>query len=67
MGDRPRQAYPSDVAPYLCLIGEDAPQREHGRREVLTGLRWLAIGAAEPTAAVPDGGRSHETEHVLLT
>ena len=46
----PRQAYPSDVtdpewafiAPYLCLLPEDVPQREHGLREVFNGLRWVA-------------------------
>lgn len=45
-----RKAYPSDVsdeewaliAPYLTLISEDAPQREHSLREVFNGLRWIA-------------------------
>jgi transposase len=44
------KAYPSDVsdeewafvAPYLTLMTEDAPQREHSLREVFNGLRWLA-------------------------
>jgi len=44
-----RKPYPSDVsddewafvAPYLTLMREDAPQREHSLREVLNGLRWL--------------------------
>jgi len=43
-----RQAYPSDVsddegafvAPYLTLMTEDAPQREHSLREVFNGLRY---------------------------
>src|ERR1043165_7048160 len=44
-----RKPYPSDVsdeewalvAPYLTLMNEDAPQREHPLREVFNGLRWL--------------------------
>jgi transposase len=44
-----RQAYPSDVsddewafvAPYLTLMREDAPQREHPLREVFNGLRYV--------------------------
>jgi transposase len=44
-----RKAYPSDVsdeewafiAPYLTLMSEDAPQREHSLREVFNGLRWI--------------------------
>src|SRR5687768_4681085 len=44
-----RKAYPSDVsdeewefvAPYLALVREDAPQRDHDLREVLNGLRWV--------------------------
>ncbi|MBD3883719.1 IS5 family transposase [Phormidium tenue FACHB-886] len=44
-----RKAYPTDVsdeewafvAPYLTLMAEDAPQREHSLREVFNGLRWL--------------------------
>jgi transposase len=45
-----RRPYPSDVsdeewafvAPYLTLMTEAAPQREHPLREVFNGLRWLA-------------------------
>ena len=41
--------YPSDVsdeewsfvAPYLTLMTEDAPQRDHELREVFNGLRWI--------------------------
>src|SRR5215216_7125919 len=41
--------YPSDVsdeewafvAPYLALVREDAPQRNHELREVFNGLRWI--------------------------
>lgn len=29
------------VAPYLTLMTEEAPQREHSLREVFNGLRWL--------------------------
>src|SRR5512134_3034916 len=44
-----RKAYPSDVtddewafvAPYLTLMKDDAPQREHDLREVFNGLRWI--------------------------
>jgi transposase len=44
-----RKAYPSDVsddewalvAPYLTLMREDAPQREHELREVFNGLRYV--------------------------
>jgi transposase len=50
-----REAYPngvsddegSFVAPYLTLMTEDAPQREHSVREVFNGLRWpVRAGAA---------------------
>jgi transposase len=45
-----RKAYPSDVsdeewafaAPYLTLMSEEAPQRDHPLREVFNGLRYLA-------------------------
>lgn len=44
-----QRAYPSDVtddewafvAPYLTLMKEDAPQREHSLREVFNGLRYV--------------------------
>lgn len=44
-----RKGYPSDVsdeewafiAPYLTLMKEDAPQREHALREVYNGLRYI--------------------------
>jgi len=44
-----RKAYPSDVtdeewafvAPYLTLMKEDAPQREHDMREVFNAVRWI--------------------------
>ena len=34
------------MAPYLTLMREDAPQREHPLREVFNGLRWLARAGA---------------------
>lgn len=47
--DKPRKVYPSDVSdeewafvvPYLTLMREDAPQREHPLRDVFDALRWL--------------------------
>jgi transposase len=44
-----RKPYPSDVseeewefaAPYLCLMKEDAPQRQHSLREVFNALRYF--------------------------
>jgi transposase len=45
----PRKAYSTDVTdaewtfllPYLCLMREDAPQREHPLRELFNALRYL--------------------------
>ena len=50
-----RRPYPSDVtddewafvAPYLTLMKEDAPQREHSLLEDCNGLRWLVRTGAE--------------------
>ena len=47
-----RKPYPSDVtdeewdfvAPYLTLMTEDAPQREHSLREVFNGMRYVVRG-----------------------
>jgi transposase len=44
-----RNGYPRDIsdeewhflAPYLTLMTEDAPQRDHSLREVFNGLRWI--------------------------
>lgn len=44
-----RKHYPSDIsdeewdfaAPYLTLMKDDAPQRDHDLREVFNGLRWI--------------------------
>jgi transposase len=54
MDESPRKAYPSDVsddewafvAPYLTLMKEDAPQREHSLREVFNGARWVVRAGA---------------------
>lgn len=50
-----RKPYPSDVtdeewdllAPYLTLMRDDAPQREHDLREVFNALRWLVRTGAQ--------------------
>jgi transposase len=50
-----RKPYPSDVsddewafvAPYLTLMTEEAPQREHSLREVFNGLRYLVRTGAQ--------------------
>ncbi len=50
-----KQPYPSDVsddewafvAPYLTLMTEDAPQREHSLREVFNGLQWIVRSGAQ--------------------
>jgi transposase len=55
-----RKPYPSDVsdeewafvAPYLTLMREDAPQREHALREVFNGLRWI-VRAGAPWRMLP--------------
>ena len=56
-----RNAYPSDVsdeewalvAPYLTLMTEDAPQREHPLREVFNGLRYI-VRAGAPWRMMPN-------------
>ena len=56
-----RKAYPSDVsedewafvAPYLTLMTEQAPQREHSLREVFNGLRWL-VRTGSPWRYLPN-------------
>ena len=50
-----RRTYPSDVsdeewafvAPYVTLMTEEAPQREHSLREVFNGLRWIVRTGAQ--------------------
>jgi transposase len=34
------------VAPYLTLMGPDAPQRTHDLREVFNALRWIVRAGA---------------------
>jgi transposase len=56
-----RKTYPSDVsddewafvAPYLTLMSEDAPQRDHSLREVFNGLRWI-VRAGAPWRMMPN-------------
>lgn len=56
-----RKPYPSDVtddewafvAPYLTLMREDAPQREHKLREVFNGLRWI-VRTGSPWRYMPN-------------
>jgi transposase len=56
-----RKPYPSDVsddewafvAPYLTLMSEEAPQREHALREVFNGLRWI-VRAGAPWRMLPN-------------
>jgi len=53
-------AYPSDVsdeewsfvAPYLCLLPEDAVQRRHDLRTVFNALKWL-VWTGAPWRALP--------------
>src|SRR5713101_7713737 len=74
-----RKGYPSDVsddewafvAPYLTLISEAAPQREHSLREVFNGLRWLVRTGAEwrflPHDLPPWGVVYQQTQRWLKT
>jgi transposase len=56
-----RKSYPSDVTddewsfvvPYLTLMREDAPQREHSLREVFNGLRWI-VRTGSPWRYIPN-------------
>ena len=56
----PRKPYPTDVsdeewsfaAPYLTLMNQHAPQREHDLREVFNALRWL-VRAGAPWLLTP--------------
>ena len=55
-----RKPYPSDVtdeewafvAPYLTLMKEDAPQREHDLREVFNGVRYV-VRTGAPWRSMP--------------
>jgi transposase len=55
-----RDTYPSDVsdeewsfvAPYLTLMTEDAPQRDHSLREVFNALRWV-VRTGSPWRYIP--------------
>ena len=56
-----RKSYPSDVSdeewalcvPYLTLMKEDAPQRQHALRELFNGLRWF-VRAGRPWRLLPN-------------
>ena len=56
-----RKPYPSDVtddewdfvAPYLTLMTEDAPQREHDLREVFNAMRWI-VRTGSPWRYMPN-------------
>jgi transposase len=60
MARKPRP-YPSDVkddewsfvAPYLTLMRDDAPQREHDLRDVFNGLRWM-VRTGAPWRYIPN-------------
>ena len=55
-----RKRYPTDVsddewafaAPYLTLMKEEAPQREHSLREVFNAMRWI-VRAGAPWRMLP--------------
>ena len=56
-----RKPYPSDVTddewdfvvPYLTLMNEDAPQREHDLREVFNAMRWI-VRTGSPWRYMPN-------------
>lgn len=56
-----RKPYPSDVtdeewdfvAPYLTLMSEHAPQREHDLREVFNAMRWI-VRTGSPWRYMPN-------------
>ncbi len=41
------------MVPYLTLMTEEAPQREHSLREVFNGLRWI-VRAGAPWRLLPN-------------
>jgi len=56
-----RKPYPSDVTdgewdfvvPYLTLMNQDAPQREHELREVFNAMRWI-VRTGSPWRYIPN-------------
>lgn len=58
--NRKERGYPTDVsdeewefcAPYLTLMREDAPQREHALRDIFNALRWM-VRAGCPWRLMP--------------
>ena len=65
-----RKSYPSDItneewafcAPYLTLMKEEAPQREHPLREIFDALRWL-VRAGCPWRMMPNDLPPWHTVH----
>ena len=61
MSEVNRKPYPSDVSdeewefvvPYLTLMTEDAPQREHDLREVFDAMRWI-VRTGSPWRYMPN-------------
>ena len=45
------------VAPYLTLMSEDAPQREHPLQEVFNGLRYIVRRGGQPALLGRPGWR----------
>ena len=60
------------MAPYLTLMKEDAPQREHSLREVFNALRWIDAGCFEVLVSDMRGiiragqGRQEQPSAVVL-
>ena len=71
-----RKPYPSDIPdaewefcmPYLTLMKEDAPQREHPLRELFNALRWF-VRAGCPWRMIPHDlapwARDPSADHAL--
>jgi transposase len=65
-----RKPYPSDVtdeewsfvAPYLTLMSEDAPQREHDLRDVFDAMRWI-VRTGSPWRYMPNDLPPWSTVH----
>ena len=75
-----RKPHPSDVtdeewafvAPYLAMIREDAPQRNHDLREVFDALRWIVSTDSSWLRYIPDDlppweAIYQQTQHCIAT
>ena len=79
-----RKSYPSDVSdaewefllPYLCLMREDAPQRDHALRELFNAVRYVVKTGCQwrflphdfpPWTAVYQQARRRGMDFVTLT